>query len=245
MDKTLKLLAVLLIAGSMLSPAAFAKNENARDSLVALGDSIPFGYNLGMNNQHPSKEAYPFEIGEEADVRVRNLAVPGAQTEGLLDALQHSQKYRQAIQHADYVTVSIISNDLLTILRAAVAESEGDSVRFQELLAAKLAEDDAFASLAAILQEIRTLTDAPIVLFNVYNPFQVNDSFHQVADSVLPLINGRIAQLSTAFSDVYIADAYSEFGNNQAEYVIMGDIHPTEEGQEVLAELALEALGFE
>ncbi|MEH7501523.1 hypothetical protein V7152_05655 [Neobacillus drentensis] len=42
---------------------------------------------------------------------------------------------------------------------------------------------------------------------------------------------------------VIIADAYSSFGDNQAEYVRQNDIHPTVKGQELLADLAEEALG--
>lgn len=244
MSKILKLLAVLLVAGSLSSPAALAKNENARDSLVALGDSIPFGYNLGVNNQHPSKAGYPSIIGEEADLRVRNLAVPGEQTEGLLEDLRTDQKYRQAVKHADYVTVSIISNDLLGILREAQAESGGDQALFQLLLQQKLAADNPFANLTAIIAEIRKLTDAPIVLYNVYNPFQLNNPFHYVADDILLGVNNQLAQFA-GLPGVYVADAYSAFGDNQAEYVITGDIHPTVAGQEVLAELTLEALELE
>ncbi|AQQ52176.1 GDSL-type esterase/lipase family protein [Planococcus lenghuensis] len=252
MSKILKLLAVLLVAGSLLSPAALAKNENARDSLVALGDSIPFGYNLGVNNQHPSKAGYPSIIGEEADLRVRNLAVPGEQTEGLLSDLQTSQKYRQVVKHADYVTLSIINNDLLEILREAGVESAKNPDSFQQLVLQKLLTDDAFLNLNAIITEIRELTDAPIVLYNVYNPYQTGDPLYGTADLLLtgipgtfPGVNPALAASVSGFDDIYIVDAYSAFDGNQAEYVIMGDIHPTVAGQEVLADLALGALKLE
>lgn len=113
------------------------------------------------------------------------------------------------------------------------------------MLAQKLASDNVFGNIAAILSEIRSLTDAPIVFYNVYNPFQLNDSLHYVADTVLPLINGALASLAASFSDVHEADANTAFGNNQAAFVIQGDIHPTAAGQAVLADIGAQALDLD
>ena len=245
MNKAAKSLAVILLATSIISPAASAKSEQAKESLVALGDSIPFGYNLGQTNQNPSKAAYPYLIGAEEDLRVRNLGIPGWQSEQLLDALEDEQKYRQAISHADYVVITIGNNDLLQILREAGEESAGNQALFQQLLAQKLQADDVFANIAAAIAETRSLTDAPIVLYNVYNPFQVTDQLHYVADAILPGINQTFAALAASGENVYLADAYTAFGDNQATYVIQGDIHPTAAGQQVLADIGISAFGLE
>lgn len=98
MKRIFNFFAVLILAASLASPTAFAKNDLAKESLVALGDSIPFGLNLGKTNQNPAKFAYPFLIGAEEDLRVRNLGVSGWQSGQLLDALQDAQKYRQALK---------------------------------------------------------------------------------------------------------------------------------------------------
>lgn len=235
----------VLLAASLMSPTAFAKSDQAKESFVALGDSIPFGYNLGQNNKNPSKAAYPYLIGAEEDLRVRNLGVPGWQSDQLLDALEEEQKYRQAVSHADYVAITIGNNDLLQILREAGAESAGNPALFQQLLVQKLQADDVFANIAAAIAETRSLTDAPIVLYNVYNPFQLNDSLHYVADAILPMINQTFTALAASSENVFLADANSAFGNNQAAYVIAGDIHPTAAGQQVLADIGSLALGFE
>ncbi|WP_179135769.1 GDSL-type esterase/lipase family protein [Planomicrobium okeanokoites] len=245
MKKIAKSLTVLLLVTSIVSPSAFAKSEQAKESLVAVGDSIPFGYNLGQNNQNPAKSAYPYLIGASENLRVRNLGIPGWQSEQLLSALQTDQKYRQAVIHADYVAITIGNNDLLQILREAGLESGGKQPLFQQLLMQKLLNDDVFANIAAAIAETRSLTDAPIVLYNVYNPFQLNDPLHYVADPILPGINQAFAALAASNENVYVADAYAAFGDNQAEYVIQNDIHPTAAGQQVLADIGIVALNLD
>ena len=244
MKKLIKTIVVLLLASLLVAPGAFAKSDNAKESLVALGDSIPFGLNLGQTNQNPAKTSYPYLIGKLADLRVRNLGVPGWQSDQLLEALQTDQKYRQAIIHSDYVAVTIGNNDLLAILREAATESGGNQALFQQLLQLKLSQSDVFSNIQQIITEIRSLTDSPIVLYNVYNPFQLTDPLHYVADAVLPNINAAFAGLAFANEDVYLADAYTAFGNNQALYVLPGDIHPTNAGQAKLAEIGLQALSL-
>ena len=244
MKKLIKLIVAVMVVSMMTSPAAFAKSDNAKESLVAVGDSIPFGFNLGQTNKNPAKTSYPYLIGKLNDLRVRNLGVPGWQSDQLLTALQSNQKYRQAVIHSDYVTVTIGSNDLLEILRAAAAESGGNQVLFQQLLQQNLATSDVFPNIAQTITEIRSLTDSPIVLYNVYNPFQLTDPLHYVADSVLPQINAAFAGLALSNPGVYLADADAAFGNNQAAYVLPGDIHPTVAGQAKLAEIGLQALGI-
>jgi len=244
MKKLIKTIIVVLLASLLASPNVFAKSDNAKESLVAVGDSIPFGLNLGQTNQNPAKISYPYVIGKLADLRVRNLGVSGWQSTQLLEALQTDQKYRQAIIHSDYVAVTIGNNDLLAILREAAAESGGNQVLFQQLLGAKLSQSDVFLNIQQIITEIRSLTDSPIVLYNVYNPFQLNDPLHYVADSVLPSINLSFTALAFSNENVFLADAYTAFGNNQATYVLLGDIHPTKAGQTKLAEIGLDALGL-
>ncbi|MEZ0482190.1 GDSL-type esterase/lipase family protein [Planococcus sp. SSTMD024] len=244
MKKLIKTIVIVLLASLLLSPGAFAKSDNAKESLVAVGDSIPFGLNLGQTNKNPAKTSYPYLIGKLADFRVRNLGVSGWQSDQLLEALQNDQKYRQAIIHSDYVAVTIGNNDLLAILREAAAESGGNQALFQQLLQLKLSQSDVFSNIQQIITEIRSLTDSPIVLYNVYNPFQLTDPLHYVADSVLPQINSAFAGLAYSNENVYLADADTAFGNNQAVYVLPGDIHPTNAGQAKLAEIGLQALGL-
>lgn len=242
MSKLIRILIVLMMALSLPLTTAFAHNDHHQDSLAALGDSIPFGYSPDRSNEYPAKYTYPYLIGEKADLHVRNLAVPGWQTDELLAALDTNKKFRRAVKRADYVTVQIGGNDFLAILKAAQAESGGDATRFHQLLEQKLAGSDAFNNLREIIKEIRSLTNGKIVLYNLYNPFQLNDPFHQVADLYLPQLNAMYKGVADSYKNVKLADAYSAFGDKQAKYVFKGDIHPTKAGHEKLAKIGLRAL---
>ncbi|MEH7611830.1 GDSL-type esterase/lipase family protein [Gottfriedia acidiceleris] len=167
MKKLLTTISALTLASTMFSTAAMAQSVNAKKSLVALGDSITFGYNLGVNNDHPSKVAFPYIIGQDANLRVRDLGVPGWRTDQLLFLIKNDDTYRDAVRHADYVTLDIGNNDLLQVLKA----SNGDSTKLQQSVGAMLPV--LLKNLSDSILEIRSLTDAPIVVYNIYNPFHL------------------------------------------------------------------------
>lgn len=222
-------LSVAAIVGSLLSTSAFAAENptvpHAKPSLVALGDSITFGYNLG-NNLQPSPEAFPYFIGKALHLQVSDLGVPGWKTTDLLAALETNATFQNSVKHASKITLDIGSNDLLQAF-------ESGSVT-QEQVAPIL------NNLHAIISKIRSMSHADIVVYNIYNPFQVTDSYrHMMGDLLLPGINAQIQNVVASFHDSKIttADAYDSFGQNQAIYVRANDIHPTVIGQDRLGEI--------
>ncbi|PSL41834.1 lysophospholipase L1-like esterase [Planomicrobium soli] len=253
MSKLFRVLIVFLMALSLPMTSAFAHNNygkdydrhHGKDTLVALGDSAPFGYSPHRNNDRPAKYAFPYLIGAKADLKVQNLAVPGWKTDDLLDALDTDKRFRHAVKKADYVILNIGGIDFIELLKAAHAESRGDNKLFHKLLAQKLANTDVFDNLNEIIKEIRSLTDAPIVLYNLYNPFQVKDPFHQVVDRYLPQINEGYKKLADSNKKVKLANADKAFGDNQAKYVFPKDVHPTKAGHVRLAKIGLRALKHE
>ncbi|WP_404450603.1 GDSL-type esterase/lipase family protein [Virgibacillus necropolis] len=248
MSKIFKSLTLVLLVSLLFSSTAFAKSNNAKESLVALGDSIPYGFNLGQNNHAPSKYAYPYLIGDDGDLRVRNLGVPGWQTDQMLTALKSDQKYRQAVRHADYIVLTIGNNDLLQALKVAQVESNGNPLLFMQFLQQQIKDSNLFGNIGGIIKETRSLTDAPIVIYNVYNPFQPDDPLHVVGAKILPAINKNFMDLTTYYNALYgnvlLADAYAAFGRDQAAYVLPNDVHPTIQGQIKLAEVGLDALNL-
>ena len=243
--KTLFRSFILLLAAILLfSTDVLAKNNNAKLSLVSLGDSIPFGYNLGNNdNASPSKQAFPYLIGEDTNMRVRNLAIPGWKTDNMLAALETNQQFRQAVRHGDYITLNIGNNDLLQALHTASVLSGGNPDLFAWHLNDQIEKSNLFKNLSNSIGEIRSLTNAPVVVYNVYNPFQNDDPLHGIGNMVLPGINWQFQQLVAGlnynYGNIVIADAFGAFGNSQADYVIAGDIHPTIAGQRKLADVGL------
>lgn len=236
--------AVFTLLFPLLPFEGIAKGDNGKESLVAIGDSIPFGYNLENNNNHVSKEAFPALIGEEADLRVRNLGVPGWTSNDLLDALKNDQKYRQAVAHADYVTISIGSNDLLQSFSVnqtfLMGLATGQISATPQEIQSALGIPSLLGNLNEILTTVNELSDAKIVVYNIYNPFIQADPRHQVGAEFLPEINQAIAQTAAKSENVTVVDAFSVF--NRDEYLITGDIHPTTAGHEVLAEIGYQAI---
>jgi hypothetical protein len=83
MKKVFSKITIVLVLLTLLPVNTLAKwpvskaADHGKGALVALGDSISFGYNLENNNHHVSRDAFPSLMGEEADLRVRNLGEPG------------------------------------------------------------------------------------------------------------------------------------------------------------------------
>lgn len=89
-------------------PVSSVKNGG----LVALGDSITFGYNLAPGNLTPSTEAFPYLVGKADDLPVTDLGIPSWTSADLLQAVQ-TPNFERAIENARVVSIDIGNNDLL------------------------------------------------------------------------------------------------------------------------------------
>jgi len=232
------------------------KPDEDKQVLVALGDSITFGYNLEEGNTSPSSSAFPNLISDGI-YDVINHGYPGWTSTDLLNALKENPEFGTALQSADVVTLNIGSNDLLrvvrppaTVAKALNAESENGAIPpelEEQMLEAvqNLAEN-----LQLILADIREQTSAPIVLYTLYNPFgESEDPFeaflHNLGEQVIPEVNNTVINPIGAHYETLLADAYPAFTGKQADLILPGDVHPNSEGHQVLAGLADAALGYE
>ncbi|MCM3567068.1 SGNH/GDSL hydrolase family protein [Neobacillus mesonae] len=241
MKRIIKLLPLLVIISLFFATSGFAKSENAQKSLVSLGDSIPFGYGLFKNTSAPSKEAFPYLMGEAADLRVRNLAVPGWKTSDLVNALKNDQKFRQAVNKADYITLNIGSNDLLKPLSDAMNSGVdlSDPQALMNLLGPSIKSLQ--NNIPIIIQEIYSLNpDVKVVVYNLYNPFPNLSAGTQLLQGI---INPNLELLQLHFPNLVIAHAYV-IGLDPVTNLIPGDVHPSITGQKLLAEIGLKSLGL-
>ena len=248
MKRIVKLLSLLIVVSLFFSTLAFANSENAKKSLVSLGDSIPFGYGLTDSIDEPSRDAFPYLIGKAADLRVRDLAVPGWKTTDLLNALENDQKFIQAVKKADYITLNIGNNDLLKPIKDAYVASGGN---LDEATIQNLIQNQILPSIPSIQQNITSIIGkiyvlnpkAKIVLYNFYNPFLALGSSHPIntlGDPLIQYINQSFETLKDCFPGLVIANA-SVIGPDPNN-LIPGDIHPSLAGHKVLAEIGLDAL---
>jgi lysophospholipase L1-like esterase len=249
------LLTLMLALSTFFTSFAFAAEENMyKPKLVALGDSITFGYKLEDNQTQASPNAFPSLIAGGA-FDVTNLGYPGWTSSDLFNAMNTDAKFSPAIKAADILTLNIGNNDLLGAVGInQIIENPGavdQSALLQKVVpAAGLLKQN----LTAIITKIRTENpSAPIVLYNIYNPFgeSTDPTFallhnigKQIINDGVPNVLPGINQLYSAAGQVpgtFVADAYTAFNGNQANYIFglpKDLIHPNAAGHTALAGLA-------
>ncbi len=252
--------AALCTVSLSTAPLAFAaanststtnhSTTSSAPTLVALGDSITFGYNLPdtKNNTVPSQSAYPFLIGKADHMNVTDLGIPGWTSSDLLSALS-SANFDRAIHFANVVSIDIGSNDLLHLSAPLIAEATANPGSPLQLTSA---EQQAFqqaittfgSNLGKIVSTVRKLTNAPILLYNLYDPFPVGTNLNVVTEQLEASENGAISQVAAAVPNVTVVDAHKAFAAHQLTYVRVAekDVHPTAAGQGVLAQIGETAL---
>ena len=239
-----------MAASSTTSTTTTSTAVTTPNSLVALGDSITFGYHLpGSDNLvTPSPEAFPYVLGKSEGLTSANVldtGVPGWTSTDLLNALK-SNTYAAKLKQAKIVTIDIGNNDLLhAAQRLTSAALAGKPV--VPMLADKLALEAGLAAIKTNLPQIIAAVRAqagpntPIVIYNMYNPFVNTTALGAIAESMVSAANHIIAE-DAAQSGISVAHAHAAFSGNQANYVLPMDVHPTAAGQDALATAGQDAL---
>lgn len=244
--------AAALIVGLGTIPAVTAATLPIQwDNLVALGDSITFGYNLSDtdNNTVSSASAYPTLIGKDEHYTVSNLGIPGWTSADLLNALA-TPSFTRAIQGASVVSIDIGSNDLLEtaeslgLLEPSNLTASSIQLTPTETQAFQTALVQFGINMTEIVMKVRAETKAPIILYNLYNPIPSQVSLSAITEQYESYENQTIAMLASMTPNTVLADAHSAFENEQMTYVRVAelDVHPTVLGQTALAQVGEKAL---
>lgn len=179
--------AAVLTAASV--PAAMYVSA-AEKKILILGDSISAGYGLAAG-----ESGYYEYLAASLGGTVTNLAKSGATTADLLAVLDNSAN-AAAISGADYICISIGSNDLMQpaksyfeeyakegesmmdTLRRTVKEQGAETIVTGLTRALRTPRSTAKGNYAVIGQKILALNpDAEIIFQTIYNPFEVPESF--------------------------------------------------------------------
>ena len=237
--------AALLSVTAGTTAFAATTTTTTQPSLVSLGDSITFGYNLTPGNLKPSTKAFPYLIGQALHASVTDLGVPGATSSDLLTKLATST-VKTDLASASYVTIDIGSNDILQpALKDGLISPLNPSPTLtpQEQTQFLFAEAKFATNLSSILSQVKA--DAPkakIVLYNIYNPIPSQYAqMRQVADQLIQVENAAIIT-EAGIANVPVVNAYQAFNGKTATYVLPNDVHPTVLGQKALATIGLNAL---
>ncbi len=241
-------LAAGMVLFTLVGTPAFAATDGSTTSppsLVALGDSITFGYNLVPGNLKPAPMAFPFLMAKALHATALDLGIPGYQSANLVTQLSE-QSVQTALHQATYVTIDIGSND---ILAPAVQDGLLSPTHPVTIITTKeeaqfvQAETHFAENLAVILAKVKQeAPTAKVVLYNIYNPIPPADkALRLISNSLVRRENATIATEAKLF-DLPVADAYNAFENKTTAYVRAGDVHPNALGQQVLANVGLSAL---
>ncbi|RBW69842.1 GDSL-type esterase/lipase family protein [Bacillus taeanensis] len=194
--KLVTLLTLLLIINTFFSSFAFASEHNHKLSLVALGDSITFGYGLEQNMTSPSLKAFPNLIKGNGSIEVTNLGAPGWTSTDLLNTLNTNPNFDEALRSANIVTLNIGSNDLLKAIQFYDMIDTTSPIKLTPdlELKVKLAALRLGEQLKTIVGHIREQTSAPIILYTLYNPFDESSdpmmsSLHNLGEQIVPAVN--------------------------------------------------------
>lgn len=259
----------MLILNTLAAPFAFAETpaSDPKLKIVALGDSITFGY------PPPSTTGFPDLITGAGEVV--KFGKSGATSTELLAAISTDPNFSSAIQNADVITLNIGSNDLMQAtgistlfnsltpilpdLQVALATGGALPPQLNALLAGPPPVtaptpqqlDSYKNNLVAIITSIKQQTDAPIIIYTLYNPIVISNHpihgtalntfltpLHTFVEENVTSVNDLVIKPIGAATGSQVVDAYSTIKDNPSAYVIPFDIHPTPAGHEALALLA-------
>ncbi|SIS80702.1 Lysophospholipase L1 [Alicyclobacillus vulcanalis] len=227
-----------------------ASDERAPGLLVALGDSITYGYHLG-NPRQPSPYAFPYLMAKQEGLHALDLGVPGWTSADLLHALETDRAMQADVAQAQVITVDIGSNDLLlpalAMLPAGadwarVTPTTAQAKQLSSELAAGI--QDVQKNLASILRMLHQDNPrATVIVYDLYNPFPASDKWlHQTAEAAIVAANAAIAADALPAGDP-VADAYDAL-TQPSQDILPHDVHPTVLGQRLLAEAGEQALAM-
>jgi lysophospholipase L1-like esterase len=256
-------------SGASTSSASAA--PTSLGTILALGDSVPFGFRGGLAGEYQDEDnfvGYPEVVGGDIRFEVVNATCPGettasfldvtAQSNGCQNALNSDVGYRDnfplhvAYESADQsqldfavetlkrtddvavVTVQLGANDLF-ICQATTAD------RCQSPAEVEALGQTIRTNLGQILSALRDEGgyEGQIVVVTYY-AFDYDSPDATVA----MLLNGVLSQVAEAHGAT-VADGFAAFeaaaaeagGNTvDAGLVLPNDVHPSEQGQQVLAE---------
>ena len=229
----MKKITALLVSVLMIFAAAvpaFAADEAL--NYVVLGDSI--GWGAGVLNS--DEACFGKIVADTAGFNFKNDAVNGYRTADLINHLG-KDKIKADVVAADIISISIGGNDFLRGDMAQLIEEakNGDYSRFDSIA------EEFYKNFCTIIKTIKEINpDAVILMQTLYNPGadSIKAVYQQGADRLNAGYRKYLADNPKAYELLEVADAFV----GHPEYVAADYIHPSAQGNVVIAKIVLAKL---
>ncbi|AGA70408.1 lysophospholipase L1-like esterase [Desulfitobacterium dichloroeliminans LMG P-21439] len=196
---------------------------------LALGDSLTTGYGVGFNRSFATLY-YAGLLSSFPRLRYENSGVNGLTSGQLVNMIEQSTMYRM-ISQAQFITITIGSNDLLAIGKGLVAGQRANiNLTFGEF----------HHNLMALGERIRSANPTAILkLASIYNPLPDGDrQTNALARTLVKEANHGVKQMASAYRGIVVPIAKAFKGKEQ---LMLGSdqLHPSMLGHQVMAECFL------
>ena len=206
-------------------------------SVVALGDSVPYGSNCGCT-PYPQLSASSLTAPPTRLVTATNDAVAGSTTEDVLTQLRSDPDVVSHVQKADVVEIEVGANDV------AYNGSCATKVGCYEPMILAMQQN-----LAEIVARVRELTEGHTVLLVLLDYWSVwlggqyaeaqGPTYVDVAEAVTDQVNTAIKGTATASGSAYVdlraAFKGPDYAFDETDYLSSDGDHPNAAGHEQIA----------
>ncbi|MEN1967406.1 immunoglobulin-like domain-containing protein [Lentibacillus sp. N15] len=220
---------------------------------VALGDSLAAGYLNGVPAEEKLK-GYPDFIQEGIQeqfgyhVELTNAGVGGYRTDNVYDDLKNNKdNIMESIKEADIITVGAGANDVLQAVKDDLANLDPNKPEEIQILVNKamtaIGQVEEYTQ--KILNEIEmTNPDAQVYVLGYYNALPYLDDLQEQVILLINMLNNTIEGVTANKGAVFIPTFEAFDGKRETYLPDPNDIHPTEEGYQVIADLFLKKISL-
>lgn len=257
-----EIFAAFLLAFSLIASPAYRPAEYS-GTLVALGDSITYGYGL-----EDIDTRYSQLLADELGMEHVNLAVNGYKAEDLLKQLTEDERTIESVSGAEVVCLSIGGNELLgpfiqTIMSKLPAGTDVTAITMQDIIGLM----QSVTADPTVMPQLKGAIDVRISIFAAQYPqiieriYELNpeavivsQTLYNPVAGIMPMADALLGQMYYAFGDIsdiilythgpIVVDTAAAFLGKASELTNISafDIHPNLAGHKVIAGLMKDAL---
>jgi acyl-CoA thioesterase-1 len=246
--RPLGVLAVLIVVSCLTSACGSSSNSSSSAtstagasrtwSIVALGDSVPSGYNCNCT-PYPSLSAKGLMVASGQTVTATNDAVAGYTTSDVLQQLNSDSSLIEHVRKADAVEINIGANDI-----PYNANSCGTSVDCYSPLVSPVQKN-----LAAIVSRIHELTSGHKVLVVLLDYWSIwlggtyarehGHAYVSAARKMTAQLDTAVKTTATQSGSAYVSERHAfkgpSFGYIESHYLASDGEHPNADGHQAIA----------